>query len=630
MSSPQLAISAAQALAGAVSRKYQQGGAAQKTTSPAMSSGASIQRNLSPYSTSSNQQNHARGSSGLPPVTQQQQPSTRNASPSDVRHQTPSMSRVRGAQHKRTSSQTGRSAASQSSSISNLVSTTQEPAVSTIAAEPMPTYIDPSQVFNPYHKEHERRRKEAAEAEIQRKEEEAAAAKAQEEHKRKEAEPAANAKKTTNRKKGDNAVPKASPKAASPVEDEMATEMKMMMEKMKEFRSKDPSLFQKLWEDMRKGGGGSTTTTANSVNAAPPPPPVPAPAPAAKPTNPAASAINSATSAVNSATSAVNSAISAMTVAAVPAYSPPPQQSNSAGPSPVAATPFGPKPRLPKSQRPKSAASDLPGNHPGNGYNVVVENNEDGLPDLGRFPSERRIRAKGEPPRKGTPAAQMPVPTTGSFPTPGLENTPVPNQPLPSRSSSGGVAWPEEKRAALAAAAIDSLKGNPENENVAITPADIRAMLDEEPSYVQLCGLLEGKGLKFHRGQFARQLLSSVPDLTAHSKGNDAPRPPTVPAAGLSTVPHPPPHILHPQPPAGPPMGYLPLPMSPNGFVPQPNSQYQVPRFQHPFIPPGIKPEHRPPPSQTQRRQRETQCQRRRSLLPVLKKPWQENETFLN
>ena len=43
-------------------------------------------------------------------------------------------------------------------------------------------------------------------------------------------------------------------------------------------------------------------------------------------------------------------------------------------------------------------------------------------------------------------------------------------------------------------------------------------MLDQNPSYNQLCDMLEKKDLKFHRGQFASQLLSSVPDLTTPAR----------------------------------------------------------------------------------------------------------------
>lgn len=591
-SSPQLAISAAQALAGAVSRKYQQSGSAQKTTSPAISSAASIQRTNSPYSASSNTPSHERGTSGQSQASHSQQQTHQITSPSASQKQVPSTSQQQGTEQNRGSSQMQRSAASQANSISNLVSTTQEPQTSsTMATDPMPAFIDPTQVFNPYHKEHERRRREAAEAEVRRKEQEVAATKAQEEQKRKEAEAAKAAKQTPNKPPYGNATPK----ATSPVEDAMALEMMMMMEKMKEFRSRDPSLFQKLWEDMRKGGSGGAASTSTSANAA---------APAAS---------NSATPAPSTSPQVA-------------------QQSDLGGPSQQSATPASTKvrKRLPKSQQPPSAASrmNLPGNPQANGVKVVVEDNEDGLPDLGRYPAERHIRGSYQP-RRPTPAMQMSSPSAGLHTTPGLlDNGPVPNQPLSARTALGGVEWPKDKRDALAASAIQALKANPENEKVGVTPADIHTVLEQNPSYIQLCDLLEKKGLRFHRGQFARQLLSSVPDLTTPSKGKDssqpAPTPTSIPQPTQQQSPAPPTSVppqapQQPQPVARPPTQPLsgpgdhqPPPMGPNGFLPSPAPPPMPPNgfvsgppvrfvqgpslFQnvpYPYIPSGIKPEHR-------------------------------------
>ena len=113
----------------------------------------------------------------------------------------------------------------------------------------------------------------------------------------------------------------------------------------------------------------------------------------------------------------------------------------------------------------------------------------------------------------------MPTSAAGSFPTPGLNSNPVPNQPLLAKSTSRGVEWLKDKQDALATVAMEALKANPKNEKIGITPADIRIMLEQNPSYIQLCDLLEKEGARFHRGQLARQLLSSVPDLTAPQRG---------------------------------------------------------------------------------------------------------------
>ena len=78
-----------------------------------------------------------------------------------------------------------------------------------------------------------------------------------------------------------------------------------------------------------------------------------------------------------------------------------------------------------------------------------------------------------------------------------------------------------------------------------ITAAEIHALLDQNPSYSQMCENLEGRGFVIDRGDFARFLLSAVPDVAA---------PPVVSATPRSDPPafqHPPneyatPHSLPP------------------------------------------------------------------------------------
>jgi hypothetical protein len=525
--SPQLAINAAQALAGAVNRKFPQ-----RTASPTVptSSSRPAQRANSPYTAAPNPSSHNRGVSGQ----------SQSRSPIQTHKSAPAQSR----NHARKASQNKKSAASQSSSISNLVTTSSAGDMPASTVDSMPTYIDPTQVFNPYHKEHERRRREAAEAEVQRKAREEAEAKAAEEQKKKDEEAAKAAPKKTVTKKKAKSSAKAAAAAAPPPseEDTMASEMKLMMEKMKEFRSKDPSLFQKLWDDMRKGGGTASTS---------------APAKSTSPATTAPPRSNQKAKVQPPATSAAPAA---------PTQASPPTQDS----TPPA------KPKIPKSQRVAAAASMYPG-AAANGYKVVVEDNHEGLPDIGRFPAERRIRAQHYDKKPKHPNT-MPEASAGAFPSAGLGSSiPAPNQPLPATTSGGGVEWPKEKRSALAEAAIESLKADGRNEGVEITQDEIIAMLEQNPSYIQLCGMLEKKGLRFHRGQFARQLLVSVPDLTTPAAKKDAqPRP--TPATQAPIIP--------------PPQG---------GFIPAP----AVPHFQtagsppySPYGQPGIKPEHTPIPGQ--------------------------------
>ena len=112
----------------------------------------------------------------------------------------------------------------------------------------------------------------------------------------------------------------------------MAREMKAMIERMREWKNKDPSIFQKLWEDLEKDDVAPSA-------------PTPSPSPR-----------------IGQATLPQNWSGNASVVASV---------SN----APAACNAEG---------------SGLPAQL--NGYKVVVEDNEEGLIDLGRFPAERRYR----------------------------------------------------------------------------------------------------------------------------------------------------------------------------------------------------------------------------------------------
>jgi len=393
----------------------------------------------------------------------------------------------------------------------------------------LPGFVDPTQVFNPFHREHEQRRIELARAEVQEEARKKTEAKAQAEAeaakraaqdeaaasraKDKGKKPAAKRKSDTQGKAIGSDQPQTAASREGQVSDEgdMANEFADMMEKMNWIRSRDPSMFQKLLDNMR----GVSQDTPSSEQVSSPQltqQPIPARQQKAKPVN--------QTSTPSSAMSQADAASNTQQLGSVRA----------------------------------------------NGYAVVVENNPEGLPDLGRFPAGRRIRgprrketSSGTPSMQSTTAGQIDhehpvntpttaagsaakidtlglVPTSGSAPTPtplpAPGSTPVvinsakPTQPvslsqgLPPKGLNGGTIWPEDKRTALAEAAVRSLKefalkGYPGNADIEITPADIHVILESNPSYIDLCETLEKKGFRFHRGQFARQLLANVPFLNS-------------------------------------------------------------------------------------------------------------------
>lgn len=82
---------------------------------------------------------------------------------------------------------------------------------------------------------------------------------------------------------------------------------------------------------------------------------------------------------------------------------------------------------------------------------------------------------------------------------------------VPSKRPAGNNVWPPDKKIPLAEAAATFLNGR--NHNIPLDPTQILRMLDNNPSYVELCEQLEQMGLKLDRAAFAKHLLSMVPEV---------------------------------------------------------------------------------------------------------------------
>jgi len=78
-------------------------------------------------------------------------------------------------------------------------------------------------------------------------------------------------------------------------------------------------------------------------------------------------------------------------------------------------------------------------------------------------------------------------------------------------STSKGTIWPADKKASLATAAAEILVAS--NPGKIVSAKDISTMLDQNPSYVELCEQLQSKGFIVDRLKFAKALLSAVPDI---------------------------------------------------------------------------------------------------------------------
>lgn len=142
-------------------------------------------------------------------------------------------------------------------------------------------------------------------------------------------------------------------------------------------------------------------------------------------------------------------------------------------------------------------------------------------------------RRQPEPPKPPGPSGssglsaasgQAPVPHALPRPQPDIRTSGEGSKP-----KIGSTVWPEHKKEALAAAAANVLNAHYGKNGLTISPVSVHYLLDQNPSYAQLCELLEKRGFAIDRGFFARTLISAVPDLSSTSNAKTsrlADRPP--------------------------------------------------------------------------------------------------------
>ncbi|KAI4743435.1 hypothetical protein E4T50_06134 [Aureobasidium sp. EXF-12298] len=101
--------------------------------------------------------------------------------------------------------------------------------------------------------------------------------------------------------------------------------------------------------------------------------------------------------------------------------------------------------------------------------------------------------------------------------------------------------WPPGKKATLAETATRWLNARKENVNKLVSVEAIHALLATNPSYMALCESLERMGLYVDRAQFARALLSVVPDSAKANQNKPASPalPPAQPPAAAAPPPQP-------------------------------------------------------------------------------------------
>ncbi|KAJ9255139.1 hypothetical protein DTO195F2_6355 [Paecilomyces variotii] len=500
----------------------------------------------------------------------------------------------------------------------------------------MPSYIDPTQVFNPYRQEYEQMQALRAEEEAKRKQDEAKnTAKQPDTATHSSATSAVDAKGTISEASvsghqtvaSDNQPSKKKPRKRAPrksapagsvstvkssagpreenidpqlrsqtpqnktgdADGDMANEMKMMIEKMRQWRSKDPTLFAKLWDDVRKGQG-STPDSSTAPEA--------------------------------------------------------PQQT--AEPAATLST----APELSESNASQSDKKRLPSHY------------IDGLPDLGRFPAQRRRRQSNKvnanetatpkrkleassqqtgpsgPPSEGQIAtnslgAQLvqsqqssqsrPVETLGST-TAGssaaevssasqsaISSAPQPpsqeivsgsaqqHAPQPQQTTTGTI-WPEHTRQAVAQALVQYLNTIPANKGKCASAKEMSALVDKNSSYIELC--INGSASATQPAADPNSRGTLLPPPPARSAPPaPAPPAPAAPAPVAPPAPAAPPTQTAPPAPAPPPPrpSAAPVSQAPRPYVPPPAPQAhtfvwnsKVPTV-HGHPPPVTGLHHRPP-----------------------------------
>lgn len=164
-------------------------------------------------------------------------------------------------------------------------------------------------------------------------------------------------------------------------------------------------------------------------------------------------------------------------------------------------------------------------------------------PAVTQYPATQQPPPSGQkqPPKNGNANGSA---STSSRPSNGVGPMKVAqSKPGGAKPIKGSTIWPKEKKGQLAKTAASLLNAVPENVGRRIAPDTISDMLDRNPTYIELCGMLEALGLKVERASFARGLLQTVPDMNSKQPETIVPPPrpssavPPQPRVGLPAAP---------------------------------------------------------------------------------------------
>lgn len=323
--------------------------------------------------------------------------------------------------------------------------------------------------------------------------------------------------------------------------DQMELEMKQMIEKMRDYKAKDPSLFSQIWEQVKKGTPPIRASSQPTVKEA---------------TLPKPSADSGASSAIN-----MNDHLP----------SPSPIRNQLPLKSELEVIDSSSKPGFDRgkfpAQRRRRGASKAPSRQSAGHAQTSIEppsdetaKNSNSVPShstasdtmqkaMESYHENLDPRLRSQTPSKAPPEivyvsgigptdSAISVNTNAAVSklanrdsrrkTPGFapvaNMTPSSNSaPADAESSmarinnvyppSRGTIWPEAHKWKLAAAARTALTSAGANAEKELTADEIHQILNQNPSYTELCETLEAKGFIIDRGPFARILLAAVPDF---------------------------------------------------------------------------------------------------------------------
>ncbi|KAI9886313.1 MAG: Vacuolar protein-sorting-associated protein 24 [Watsoniomyces obsoletus] len=265
------------------------------------------------------------------------------------------------------------------------------------------------------------------------------------------------------------------PGTASTAQDaeDMEAQMKMMVERMREYQARDPSKFAKVWEEVKKNQPGSSGQAHGA-----------GPARASPQTQTQTLKVPSNRSSLSAGGQAEH-------------LSPAPTQQMSAD----------------------VHHEQYYGNR-ATGRSTPQEVPHANTPDV-------QTTGQGSQVSVGTHLLHQHVPTTTgpavasatlapisasapAAPAPSAQGTIHPTTTEPSAAPAGNTYWPEANKAALAVTAANALMSYPRNAGKIIASSKILELLNGNPSYVQLCETLYDWGFWLDRSEFARALLSTV------------------------------------------------------------------------------------------------------------------------